>query len=82
MLACFDLFELQENPVITSLNTTSLKVDEVQFPAITICGQGLIKEVVKSAIFKQFTGYVEDKGNLTAVDNMTQSEKETEYKVK
>ena len=30
----------QDNPVLTSLHTTGLPISEIDFPAITICGQG------------------------------------------
>ena len=71
----------QGNPVITSLETTSLPVEEIPFPAITICGQGLIREVVKSAIFKQFSLHVESKNGNLSVENMTQEEKTQHYQV-
>ena len=35
----------QDNPVLTSLHTTGLPISEIDFPAITICGQGSIYEV-------------------------------------
>ena len=35
----------QDNPVLTSVRTTGLPISEIEFPAITICGQGSIYEV-------------------------------------
>ena len=35
----------QENPVLTSIKTTSKPIGEIDFPAITICGQGTIDQV-------------------------------------
>jgi hypothetical protein len=70
----------QDSPVITSLATTSFPVEAIPFPAITICGQGLVKDIVTAAVFKQFNSFVDDNSNTT-VANMTQAEKETEYQV-
>lgn len=74
---------LQESPVITSLKSTSLAIEKIPFPAITICGQGLIKEVVKAAIFKQFSTHVEEIANstTTSIANMTFDEKKKAYQV-
>ena len=35
-----------ENPTLNSLKTTGLPISEIDFPAITICGQGSIYEVL------------------------------------
>ena len=35
----------QDNPVLTSVSTTAMPIAEIEFPAITICGQGSIAEV-------------------------------------
>ena len=37
----------QDNQVLTTLHTTGLPISEIDFPAITICGQGSIYEVNK-----------------------------------
>ena len=62
------------------MKTTSLPIEDVPFPAITICGQGLVKEVVENAINKQFSDYVSEKDNMT-LKNMTQDEKAKEYEL-
>ena len=49
--------------------------------AITICGQGLVKEVVANAINKQFSDYVSEKDTNMTLKNMTQEEKATEYEL-
>ena len=36
--------EWDENPVLTSLHTTAKPISELDFPSITICGQGSIAE--------------------------------------
>ena len=37
--------EWQENPVLTTVSTTGKPIKDIEFPAITICSQGAIKEV-------------------------------------
>ena len=48
----------QENPVLTSVGTTGYSIEKVEFPSITICAQGSVKEVVDAALFKQFDEYL------------------------
>jgi hypothetical protein len=38
----------QENPVLTTVKSTSYPVDKIEFPALTICGQGS-NEVILNA---------------------------------
>ena len=33
------------NPTMVTLETTGMPISEVEFPAITVCGQGSIQEV-------------------------------------
>lgn len=85
MISLSFLLYFQRSPVITSLQTTSLPIEEIPFPAITICGQGLIKDVVRSAIFEQFSRFVQEQdstGNIsTSLANMTAEEKTIAYQV-
>ena len=37
--------EWQEHPVLTTVSTTGKPIKDIEFPAITICSQGAIKEV-------------------------------------
>ena len=69
----------KDQPVITSLFTTSLSIEEIPFPAITICGQGLIKQVVQSAIFQQFSQHLENEGKT--MENLTLDQKDSAYQV-
>ena len=54
----------QDNPVITSIGTTSLPIEKVKFPSITICAQGTAKEIVDAALFKQFNEYLGRKNKI------------------
>ena len=35
-----------DNPVLTTVHTSGYPIEKVQFPSITICGQGSVNEVV------------------------------------
>ena len=48
----------QDKPVITVLDTVSLPIEEIEFPAITICPQGSSKDIMDAALFKQFKDFV------------------------
>ena len=37
----------KDSPVLTSVSSTGLPIQNIDFPAITICSQGLIKVIIK-----------------------------------
>ena len=51
----------KNDPVVTSLDTVKLPISEIEFPAITICPQGSVNEIMNSVLFKQFKEYVSEK---------------------
>ena len=51
----------KDDPVVTSLDTVALSIEEVEFPAVTICPQGAIREIGDAVLFKQFKEYVMEK---------------------
>ena len=51
----------KDDPVVTSLDTVALSIEEVDFPAVTICPQGAIREIGDAVLFKQFKEYVMEK---------------------
>ena len=55
----------QNKPVLTTVQTTAYPVKEIEFPAVTICGQGMSDDVISAAMFKQFFKYLESK-NISA----------------
>ena len=55
--------EWQDEPVITTLDTVALPIEEVEFPAVTICPQGSRKEIIDSVLFRQLKEYIADKRN-------------------
>lgn len=57
--------EWQNDPVITTLDTVALPIEEVDFPAVTICPQGSVHGILDAVLFKQFKEYVKNKKNST-----------------
>ena len=35
-----------DNPILTTVSTTALPIHELEYPAITICGQGMASETL------------------------------------
>ena len=48
----------QDDPTLIRIGTTGLPVENIEFPAITICGQGMVQEVVDAALLHQFNRYL------------------------
>ena len=55
--------EWQDEPVITTLDTVALPIEEIEFPAVTICPQGSRQEIIDSVLFRQLREYIAEKGN-------------------
>ena len=51
---CKTYIEWQANPTITTINTTAYPIENIEFPAITICSQGAAKNVMETVLVKQF----------------------------
>ena len=51
----------QDNPVITTLDTVALPIEEIEFPAVTICPQGSLDDIWDSVLFRQLKEYVANK---------------------
>ena len=47
-----------DSPVITQLETISLPIEKINFPAVTICPQGSRQEIVDSVLFRQLREYI------------------------
>ena len=43
----------QEDPILTTVATTGLAIEDVSFPSITICAQGSANDIVDAALFNQ-----------------------------
>ena len=66
----------QDNPVITVLDTVTLPIEEIEFPAVTICPQGSSKDIMNAALFEQFKDFVFDRTeNLTNFEKLKISRK-------
>ena len=51
----------EDDPVITTLDTVALPIEDIEFPAVTICPQGAVKEIMDSVLFKQLKEYIMEK---------------------
>ena len=57
----------KNNPVLTTVATTAYAVKAIEFPAVTICGQGMSDDVIGAAMLNQFFKYLELKNISTGV---------------
>ena len=68
--------EWQDNPTITTINTTAYPIQNIEFPAITICSQGTAKDLMDKVILNQFEAYLRARGikpETNATDSATTS---------
>ena len=68
--------EWQDNPTITTINTTAYPIKNIEFPSITICSQGAAKDVMDTVLLKQFEEYltlrnIKANNNSSNVSNST-----------
>ena len=73
VLTTYQVFTLyndwQDQPVITTLDTAALPIEEIEFPAVTICPQGSRQQMLESVLFRQLKRYIEGKeGNVNATN--------------
>ena len=57
----------QDHPVITTLDTVALPIEEIEFPAVTICPQGSRKEIIDSVLFRQMKEYIQKRDDNVTV---------------
>ena len=65
------------NPVVTTLDTIALPIQEIEFPAVTICPQGSVRNVLDHVLFKQFKKYIENKARNETIRGTLFSSKES-----
>ena len=53
----------QDDPVVTTLDTVALPIQDLEFPAVTICPQGSMKSILEVVLFNQFERYIRNKQN-------------------
>ncbi len=46
-----------DNPVLTTVKTSALKIENIDFPALTICSQGVIDDILMSGFYNLFYKY-------------------------
>jgi Amiloride-sensitive sodium channel len=49
-----------DNPVLTTVKTSALKIENIDFPALTICSQGVIEDIIRAGFFKMFYKYAKE----------------------
>ena len=63
ILSSYQIYvEWQHQPVLTTIGTTGLPIEQIKFPSITICGQGSSKDILDKAMYRQLTNYLAGKG--------------------
>ena len=62
--------EWQDEPVITTLETVAEPIEDIKFPAVTICPQGSRQEILDSVLFRQLKEYI-SKTSSKDVSKMT-----------
>ena len=50
--------EWQKHPVVTVLDTVSFPIEDIKFPAVTICPQGSSKDIMDAVLYKQLIEYI------------------------
>ena len=54
----------KNDPVITTLDTVALPIEDIEFPAVTICPQGSVQGILDNVLFKQLKEYIIRKRGL------------------
>ena len=49
------------NPVLTTVKTSAFKIKNLEFPALTICGQGANTNIISAGFFKIFFNYTKQR---------------------
>ena len=70
----------ETNPVVTNLESISLPIEDIKFPAVTICPQGSVKDVVDNVMFRQLKEYVKKKGQTLRSKRSTSQNKNADAK--
>ena len=48
----------QDDPMITTVSSTGLPLKNIEYPAITICSQGMVQAILDKALEKQFNDFL------------------------
>ncbi len=63
-LACFWIVQAYQgwknNPIVTTISTTGKPIFTVEFPAVTICGLGMLEDSIEDAFRNQIGNYLTD----------------------
>ena len=47
-------YQWVDDPIVTTLSTISLPVEEIEFPAVTLCPQGSTEDIIDNVLYHQF----------------------------
>ena len=56
--------EADANPIITTLATISYPIENIDFPAVTLCPQGSVREIVDAVLFHQFEEWLSNEAKV------------------
>ena len=65
------------NPVITTMETIDLPIEEIDFPAVTVCPQGYLKDILDNVLYHQLEDFIVNKtlvGEARTKRSLTQTE--------
>ena len=69
----------RDNPITTTIEDPAVPIEEIEFPAITLCGIGTVTELATIAYIKQIREFLAAKGeDLSAFDEETTDTKQYE----
>ena len=49
------------DPVVTTLDTIAMPIEEIEFPAVTVCPQGTVSDIMENVMFQQLREYIQNK---------------------
>ena len=56
----------QNEPIVTNLDTIAMPIEDIEFPAVTICPEGAISSALDAVLFKQLNEYISNKSLATS----------------
>jgi len=54
-------YDWAENPVVTTIKTTGYSISNITFPAVTICSQGYIEDMLFATILSGYGNFLKSK---------------------
>ena len=51
-----------DNPILTTVSTTAFPIHALEYPAITICGQGMATDTLDKVLKERFENWMRSRG--------------------